>query len=123
MHLHEFAIFKFSRYSFSLIHLHQEPFSIIYFSVQPPTWLRAYEKHICQEGSFSKLSKNAKSFTSVFNIFIKYKKCQTVGDAYLTCLAPTWPWTSPMASRPAKLRVDPNDHLPMILTAQLGAQV
>jgi hypothetical protein len=72
---------------------------------------------------FLSCQKIDKSFTSVFNIFIKYKKCQTIGDAYLTCLARTWPWTSPMASRPAKLRVDRNDHLPMILTAQLGAQV
>jgi len=101
MHLQEFAIFNLPNLSFSLIYLHQEPFSVFYFFFHPPTWLllvrnadaksepRAY---ICAlEAGFFQVAKKclfAKLLERYFLLFLLKLKdgnliWQTVGDALL----------------------------------------
>ena len=99
MHLQKFAIFNLPNLSFSLIYLHQEPFSVfISFFTFPPgfsSWettmpnrsrarIFARSRHV-----FSKLPKNAKSFAKLleryFLLFLPKLKdanliWQTVGD-------------------------------------------
>ena len=91
MHLQVFVIFNLPSYSFSLIHLYQEPFSILYFFFHHPTWLRAREKRRCQAeyarvslrpggrffSSYQKLSRLLPNcWRGVFNVFAKNQGCQ-----------------------------------------------
>jgi len=84
MHLQVFVIFNLPSYSFSLIHLYQEPFSILYFfSTIPPGFARvrnadakpSTRAYLCAlEVGFSQVTKNCHVF------------CQTVGGVFLMFL-------------------------------------
>jgi hypothetical protein len=78
--------FNLPNYSYSLIHLHQKHFSILYFFSHPPTCLYMQEKRwwqveymrisLCARGWFFQVVKNCWVLCQVFLAFLPKQRCQ-----------------------------------------------